>query len=279
MFTDQDIESFLHGNDPEEFIVAIEYDYRENCIYKIKEIPGKGKEIRKDTFTPFAWVGDLRQINFYNGSKAAQKEAMTKHGIMIDKLETHGNDRLQRGMTFMVKSLKGYRELIQFFREGGCDPWGEHTKDKVMILPPVEQYLISKEKRLFKGFENYEEVTRMVYDLETTALEPKDGRIFMIGIKTNKGYHRVIECMDESEERNAIIEFFKVINELKPSIIGGYNSANFDWHWIFERCRILGIDPKKICKSLHPDHSFTRKDSMLKLANEVENYNQTSIWG
>jgi DNA polymerase elongation subunit (family B) len=182
-------------------------------------------------------------------------------------------------MTFMVKSLKGYRELIQFFREGGCDPWGEKTKDKVTILPPVEQYLISKEKRLFKGFENYNEVTRLVYDLETTALEPKDGRIFMIGIKTNKGYHRVIECVDEAEEKNAIIEFFRVIDELKPSIIGGYNSANFDWHWIFERCAILKIDPKKICKSLHPQHSFTRKDSMLKLANEVETFTQTSIWG
>ena len=279
MISNEEIESFLHGNDPEEFIVAIEYDYRENCIYKIKEIPGKGKEIRKDTFTPFAWVGDLRGIKFYNDSKGAQKEAMTKHGIVIEKLETHGNERLEKGLTYMVKSLKGYRELIQFFREGGCDPWGENTKDRVMILPPVEQYLISKEKRLFKGFENYDEVTRLVYDLETTALEPKDGRIFMIGIKTNKGYHRVIECMDEAEEKNAIIEFFKVINELKPSIIGGYNSANFDWHWIFERCNILGIDPKKICRSLHPDHSFTRKDSMLKLANEVENFTQTSIWG
>ena len=279
MISDEEIESFLHGNDPEEFIVAIEYDYRENCIYKIKEIPGKGKEIRKDTFTPFAWVGDLRGIKFYNDSKALQKEAMTKHGIVIDKLETHGNDRLEKGMTYMVKSLKGYRELIQFFRDGGCDPWGDKTKDKVMILPPVEQYLISKEKRLFKGFENYEEVTRLVYDLETTALDPKDGRIFMIGIKTNKGYHKVIECMDESQEMGAIIEFFKIINEIKPSIIGGYNSANFDWHWIFERCRILNIDPKKICKSLHPEHSFTRKDSMLKLANEVEEYVQTSIWG
>ena len=82
-----------------------------------------------------------------------------------------------------------------------------------------------------------------------------------------------------SGRKNAIIEFFKLINELKPSIIGGYNSANFDWHWIFERCNILGIDPKKICRSLHPDHSFTRKDSMLKLANEVENFTQTSIWG
>jgi DNA polymerase elongation subunit (family B) len=279
MISNEEIESFLHGNDPEEFIVAIEFDYASNSIFKIKEIPGKGKEIRKDSFIPFAWVGDLKGIGFYGDSKAAQKTAMTKYSIIIDKLETHGNERLQKGMTYMVKSLKGYRELIQFFRDGGCDPWGEKTKDKVMILPPVEQYLISKEKRLFKGFENYEEVTRMVYDLETTSLEPKDGRIFMIGIKTNKGYHRVIECIDESEEKNAIIEFFKVIDELKPSIIGGYNSANFDWHWIFERCNILGIDPRKVCKSLHPQHSFTRKDSMLKLANEVETYTQTSIWG
>lgn len=279
MFTEKEIESFLHGNDPEEFIVAIEFDYASNSIYKVSEIPGKGKEIRKDNFVPFAWVGDLRDINFYGGSKAAQKEAMTKHGIMIDKLETHGNKRLEKGMTFMVKSLKGYRELVQFFREGGCDPWGERTKDKIIILSPVEQYLVSKEKRLFKGFEDYNQVTRLVFDLETTALEPKDGRIFMIGIKSNKGYHKVIECIDESQERGAIIEFFSIINELKPSIIGGYNSANFDWHWIFERCKILGIDPKKICRSLHPDHSFTRKEGMLKLANEVELYTQTSIWG
>ena len=279
MISTEEIESFLHGNDPEEFIVAIEFDYASNSIYKIKEIPGKGKEIRKDTFIPFAWVGDLRNLNFYSNSKEAQKAAMTKYGIMIEKLETHGNDRLEKGMTFMVKSLKGYRELIQFFRDGNLDPWGEKGKDKIMILPPVEQYLISKEKRLFKGFENYNEVTRLVFDLETTSLEPKDGRIFMIGIKTNKGYHRVIECIDEDQEKGAIIEFFNVINELKPSIIGGYNSANFDWHWIFERCRLLGIDPKKICKSLHPQHSFTRKDGMLKLANEVETYVQTSIWG
>jgi DNA polymerase elongation subunit (family B) len=279
MISNEEIESFLHGNDPEEFIVAIEFDYASNSIYKIKEAPGKGKEIRKDTFIPFAWVGDLRNLNFYNNSKGAQKEAMTKYGIMIDKLETKDNERLKNGLTFMVKSLKGYRELIQFFRDGGCDPWGDKAKEKIMILPPVEQYLISKEKRLFKGYEDYDQVTRLVFDLETTALEPKDGRIFMIGIKTNKGFHRVIECIDESQEKTAIIEFFRVIDEIKPSIIGGYNSANFDWHWIFERCRILGVDPRKVCRSLHPQHSFTRKDSMLKLANEVEEYVQTSIWG
>ncbi len=279
MYTHEEIESFLTGNDPEEFIVAIEFDYVSNSIFKIKEIPGKGKEIRKDTFIPFAWVGDLRGINFYNDSKMAQKEAMNKYGIVIEKLETMDNERLKNGLTYMVKSLKGYRELIQFFRDGGCDPWGEKTKDKVLILPPVEQYLVSKEKRLFKGFTDYDEVTRLVFDLETDALDPKDGRIFMIGIKTNKGYHRVIECLDESQEKGAILEFLNVIDQIKPSIIGGYNSANFDWHWIFERAQRHGIDMRKAVKSLHPQHSYTRKDSMLKLANEVEEFLQTSIWG
>ena len=275
----QEIESFLHGNDEEKHIVAIEYDYASGNVYKIKEIPGKGKEIRKDTFTAFAWVGDLKGCNFYKGSKALQKEAMSKYGIIIDKLDTKGNDRLEKGLNFMVKSLKGYRELIQFFKDGELDPWGDKGKDKILILSPVEQYLVSREKRLFKGYEEYNEVTRLIFDLETTSLEPKDGRIFMIGIKTNKGYDRVIECIDESQERGAIIEFFKVIDELKPSIIGGYNSANFDWFWIFERCRILGLSIKKICKSLHPEHSINQKSSMLKLANEVEEFQQTKIWG
>jgi hypothetical protein len=48
-------------------------------FYKIKEIPGKGKEIQRDTLISFAWVGDLRGQNFYSSSKALQKEAMGKH--------------------------------------------------------------------------------------------------------------------------------------------------------------------------------------------------------
>ena len=54
MVSEKEIEEFLHGNDPEEYIVAVEFDYESNSIFKVKEIPNKGKEIRKDTFVPFA---------------------------------------------------------------------------------------------------------------------------------------------------------------------------------------------------------------------------------
>ena len=279
MISPDEIKSFLEGTDPEKFITSIEYDYAANCIYKIKEDPVKGKSIQKENFISFAWVGDLRGLNFYGSSKDQQKDAMSKYGIVIEKLRTDGDERLEKGLTFIVKSIKGYRELIQFFRDGGLDPWGENVKDKIMILPPVEQFLISKEKRLFKGFEEYNDITRFVFDLETTALEPKDGRIFMIGMKTNKGFLKVIECKDEDEERSGLVEFFNIIDEIKPSIIGGYNSANFDWYWIFERCKALHIDLKKIPTSLNRMKPISQKESMLKLANEVERYNQVQMWG
>jgi DNA polymerase elongation subunit (family B) len=279
MITAEEIKSFLEGNDPEEHIVAIEFDYQKDHIYKIKEVPGKGKSIVRDSLIAFAWVGDLRGLNFYQGSKALQKEAMSKYGIVIEKLRTDGNEQLEKGLTFLVKSLKGYRALSQFFRDGGIDPWGEKAKDKFLMLTPTEQFLISKEKRLFKGFEDYNDITRLVFDLETTSLEPKDGRIFMIGIKTNKGYKKVIECTNDDEERRGIVEFFKIIDEIKPSIVSGYNSANFDWYWIYERCKILNLDIKKIAKSLHGDKSITQKESILKLGNEVESFTQTQMWG
>ena len=279
MISQEEIKSFLEGNDPEEHIVAIEYDYQSDHIYKIKEVPGKGKSINRDSLIAFAWVGDLRGLNFYQGSKALQKEGMSKYGIVIDKLRTDGNERLENGLTFMVKSMKGYRSLTQFFRDGGIDPWAENVRDRFLMLPPVEQYLISKEKRLFKGFEEYNDITRFGFDLETTSLEPKDGRIFMIGMKTNKGFLKVIECKDEDDERRGLVEFFRTIDELKPSIISGYNSANFDWFWIFERCKALNLDIKKIAKSLNPKRTISQKESMLKLANEVEKFNQVQLWG
>ena len=101
----------------------------------------------------------------------------------------------------------------------------------------------------------------------------------MIGIKTNKGFQQVIECATPEQEREGLISFFKLIDALKPSIIGGYNSFNFDWFWIFERCKVLNIDVKKTCKTLNPNYNITQKENMLKLANEVEKYNQVGMWG
>ena len=99
------IEGFLNGWDPEEYIVGVEYDYRTNKIFKIIQDPEKGKIVKQDTFVPFLWVGDMSEYNFYGGSKLLQKKKMGEYGILIEKLETYGNDRLEKGMTHLVKCL------------------------------------------------------------------------------------------------------------------------------------------------------------------------------
>ena len=122
------IEDFLSGSDPEDYITGIEYEYRSNTIYKIIQHPEKGKIIRKDKLTAFLWVDDLTGLNFYGDSKAKQRQKMSEYGITIEKLDTADNERLENGYNFLVKSSQGYRSLLSFFRQGGLNPWDEEIR-------------------------------------------------------------------------------------------------------------------------------------------------------
>jgi DNA polymerase elongation subunit (family B) len=272
------IENFLNGWDPEQYIVGVEYDYRTNKIFKVIQDPEKGKIIKQDTLVPFLWVGDLSGLNFYQNNKALQKKKMGEYGILIEKLETHGNERLQNGMTHLVKCMKGYTELVNFFRQGGVDPWGEKTKSLFTILSPVEQYLIQKKKRLFKGIDDYSGVHRFVFDIETTGLEAESSEIILIGVKDNRGLQETIPAFGEDGEKKCIERFFELIREVKPTIIGGYNSAFFDWPFILKRAKILDVDVSGLTQ-IFTTQGMKEKEGVLKLANEIEPYTQHVIWG
>ena len=272
------IENFLNGGDPEEFIVGVEYDYPTNTIFKIIQDPEQGKIVKPDSYTPFLWVGDLTGLGFYNDSKALQKKAMSKHGIIIDKLDTHGNERLEMGMKYLIKSIKSYTDLTSFFREGGIDPWNENFRKYFTVLSPVEQYLIQKKKRLFKGIDEYNGVYRFVFDIETTGLDPETCNIILIGVKDNRGLNETIPAFGEDGEKKCIERFFKHIKDLKPTIVAGYNSAFFDWPFILKRAQILGVDVNGLTQ-IFTKIGMKEKEGMLKLANEVEPYKQHVIWG
>jgi DNA polymerase elongation subunit (family B) len=272
------IENFLNGGDDEKYIVGVEYDYPTNTISKIIQDPIKGKIVKSDSFVPFLWVGDLTEFNFYGGSKAKQKQMMGKYGIIIDKLETHGDERLESGMKFLVKSIKTYTDLISFFKSGGIDPWGENTKKCFTILSPVEQYLVQTRKRLFKGIEDYGDVYRFVFDIETTGLDPETCNIILIGVKDNRGLQETIPAFGEDGEKKCIERFFQLIKELKPTIVAGYNSAFFDFPFILKRAQILGVDVNGLTQ-IFTGTGIKEKKGVLKLANEIEDYTQHVIWG
>jgi DNA polymerase elongation subunit (family B) len=186
------------------------------------------------------------------------------------------------GYNFVIHTTQTYQKLINFFKEGGIDIFKD---ERFLTISSVDQFLIQTGKRLFKGFEDISEVHKLTFDLETTSLTPEDGRIFNIGIKDNRGFEHILDIEGETEEEKdqseikMIKDFFKVIDHLKPALICGYNSENFDWSFIFGRCEKLNVKIKDIAITRNEKSKIKRRRQTLKLAAEMEWYDQTIMWG
>ena len=288
--TVEEIEEYLEGYDEQKYIVGIESNYFENKVSLIVHDPEKGKRIEKHKFRPFMWMKTPNIEKLYDGDRREIKKKMREFSVTFKELYTsiEGEelvDRLVNGYKFLAQTKKSYGDLIKFFKEGGMDPFSEENRSNFMTINPSEQFLIQTGKRLFKGMEDYEDIHRMSYDIETTGLFPESSRIFQIGIKDNRGFEHVLNIEGEegseellNREAEAIVTFFKVITHLKPAIIAGYNSENFDWDFIVKRAVYLGLDVKKIAKTLGPV-PFYRKRQTLKMGPEMEYYDQTHMWG
>ena len=58
---------------------------------------------------------------------------MIEYGIKIEKLEDKGHQRLMEGYNYIVKSTKGYGPLLDFFRQGGINPWDEDVRNHFIL--------------------------------------------------------------------------------------------------------------------------------------------------
>jgi DNA polymerase elongation subunit (family B) len=135
------------------------------------------------------------------------------------------------------------------------------------MFSPTEQFLIQTGKRLFKGFEDYDDIHRFQFDLETEGLFASKNAIFQIGVRDNRGVEHVLETAGETHqekrdsERANIAKFFRIIDYIKPDVITGYNSESFDWAFIFERAERLNIDVSELAITLNRLHKIKRKSS------------------
>ena len=278
---DPEVEQFLYGKDPQEGIINIEYDYTDNYIYLIIQDKETGKlRMTRKQLRPFLWSKDLKDHNFYGGDKALVRTKMIEYGITVTPLNTKGEQRNEEGYKYLVTSTGTYNNLLEFFNKGGLNVF--KNRNFFQYCSPTEQYLIQTGKRLFKGFKDYNDIHRYIFDIETTGLDPLTCRCFMIGAKTTRGFEKLYAVEkenDDESELKMIKEWADDLNELKPSIISGYNSENFDFFFIIERLRQLGGDVREVVHTLNSKYPFKRKDATIKLANEVENYQQTVIWG
>ena len=83
--------------------------------------------------------------------------------------------------------------------------------------------------------------------------DSQEDEIIMIGVASNFGINQVISTKTNSEDRDDFVnqvasekemieEFVKLIKDNNVDIIVGYNSDNFDFPYLKERAKILGVD-------------------------------------
>lgn len=295
----EQIESFLNGSNPQERIIKIEGDYNSSKIHVIYRDEDGKMRIEHDDFYPFVWCKLSVCTKLYNGNRETLKQQMRLYGIKVKALRTNNSDgitpdRMENGFRFMFYAQipMSYTKFLEFFENGGCPVYGRKDDNsnrvqEFIAVSNTEQYMISTGKRLFKGYNDYDDLIRLTWDLETEGLDPHVNAISQIGIRTNKGYQKIITIEGDTQsekfenEIKAIDEFFRIIREINPDVITGHNTENFDWNFISVRLELAGTSMKEFTKDYFNGVGIYKKNkqAVLKLGGEMEYYFPTVFWG
>lgn len=285
--TKEQIDAFLNGSDPMERIIKMECDYNDDIITIIYNDEKGRKRCLKEPFKPMVWTKTSAACKLFNGDRKELKYQMSKYGIGVKSLRTENTDgieplRMSNGykLLFYAKTPMTYTKFMDFFQKGGVPIYSSKDEKNYIAVAPVEQYMIQTGRRLFKGYNDYDELVRMQWDLETTGLDPKVCHINQIGIRTNKGFEKILTVGDDLSEIDAIYDFFTIIKEIKPDVISGHNTENFDWNFIDVRLQTYGTSLKEFSKNVFPKTIYKKnKQSVLKLGGETEYYYPTIMYG
>lgn len=300
-----EIQAFLEGyNNDLKYLVNVEVLNNTNIAECIIHEPNCEPKIVKVSFESFIYMKDLSLTNHkLYGDKSNEwlVSKQIKHGITITKLKTGNQKRLVNGYCYKITSSKSHDNIIEYLRDGGLNPYeklrdsdGTIIKEKNgnpiylyrdLFHSPrlVEQFFISTQSRLFKGFEDYNDTHRVIFDIETTGLRYQISRIFAIGVRDNRGFEIILEVdreNDDVSEIKLIEDFFKTIHQLKPAIICGFNSEDFDFDFILGRAKILNINFDTLPTGLINNSTLKRKpNTSVKYGNTADRYTATEMWG
>lgn len=229
-----EIKSFLEGyNNELKYLVNVETDPRNNIAECIIHEPNKKPRIEKIRYEPFIYMKDLEKLNhkLYVGSTEQYIESKKiKYGINIIKLKTGNQKRLVDGYCYKITSYRSYNDILSYLRDGGIDPYEKLMDDDGQIVKnkkgdPIflyrdcfyspkttEQFFISTQSRLYKGYEEYKNVHKLTFDIETTGLRYQIARVFAIGVRDNRDFETILEVdkVNDDESEIKVIQDFLI---------------------------------------------------------------------
>jgi len=300
-----EIKGFLEGyNNDIKYLVNVETDYGTDIAECVIHEPGLKPKIEKIRYLPFTYMKDLARhgIILYPGKDESYIESkQIKYGIKITKLKTGNQKRLLDGYCYKVTSHRSSNDITQYFRDGGFDLFEKlyddngkivrDEKDKIVYknrdffnsVHTNEQFLISTQSRLYKGYEQYREVHRLTADIETEGLRYQIHRMFAIGVRDNREFETILEVEkrdDDESEIKLIQDFFNLIDHIRPAVILGHNWEDFDMEFILGRAKMLKMDLTQVPTGLKEGVHISRKGGTnVKYGNTSDKYTATKMWG
>lgn len=114
--------------------------------------------------------------------------------------------------------------------------------DAFFMLPNEEQYLVASGRTYFRGLA-YDDVRRLQFDLETTGLDARRDRVFMIAVRHPDGRTETLETRgtSDADEARLIRELVETVQGADPDVIENHNLHGFDLPFLDTRSRKLGV--------------------------------------
>src|SRR5688500_11472618 len=119
---------------------------------------------------------------------------------------------------------------------------GELPDATVLSLPPDEQYLVATGRAYFRDLP-FDALHRLQFDLETTGLDARRDRIFMVSIRHHDGTTDVLEAEGEDAGAEAALvrRLVACVQAADPDAIENHNLHGFDLPFLDRRARTLGV--------------------------------------
>jgi DNA polymerase I len=269
-------DEYLFGWDPTPGIVSVWASRDGRAIVWRRE--GEQVLCSKERFRPWllaTTISDLAHL----GSALSSSPAEANGNMSL--VSYHTLDGSPGSYRYLLSARDG-RFLERELLSGASRRLGRRMKslseldDTYYQVGPIEQYLIQTGRVYFKGL-NYDDLHRLQFDLETTALDPHRGRIFLIAIRDNRGLAMTLDAPTPEDEVGIIKELCQIVCERNPDIIENHNIFSFDLPFLEHRARVLGI-PLLLGRAEGPER-LERREETLAIGPETRRRIRYSVAG
>jgi DNA polymerase elongation subunit (family B) len=205
--------------------------------------PDSGVLVREEArFRPWLLVASLDDVAHLGARLCAEGDAPANAANLVTYEELHGE-----GVLRYILRGDDSRALLRAVLTGAERRLGRpmgHLREltSALALPLEEQYLVASGRTYFQGL-SFDDLRHAQFDLETTGLDPRVDRIFLVALRAPDGEREILEADrdDSAGEAHLIRRLVERLTAQDPDVIENHNLHGFDLPFLAHRARLLGV--------------------------------------